>query len=107
MTFKSKAISYDVRANLFWFMVTVCAATVVIYFYALGTLAQETALRQSVEKQIAGKTLAVAELEFDYIALQNRITITDASRYGLREVRSSIYAARTVPGTLSYNVPTR
>lgn len=99
----TKAISYDSRATIFWFLVGVSVLFLFVYFYAINSIARSTALRQNLESQITDSAGRVGGLEFAYIELKNSVTSEVARSYGYKEVRSPLYVSRNANSGLTLN----
>lgn len=100
---KTKTISYETRAHFFWFMVGISVLSLFVYFYAINSIAQNTALRQNLEARVADAAGRVGGLEFSYIELRNSITFEMAKNYGFKEVRTPLYVTRHTSSTLTLN----
>lgn len=98
-----KAISYDSRANIFWFMVGLSILSLFVYFYAINSIARNTALRQNLEAQVVDAAGRIGTLEFAHIELRNKITSEVASAYGFKEVKKPLYVTRTTGSALTLN----
>lgn len=101
MSYKIKAISYEQRANFFWFMVCASILSLFIYFYSVSAMARNTAIRQNLEAQLADTGGRIGGLEFSYIELKNSITSELAHQYGFREIRNPLYVSRNAANSLT------
>ena len=101
---KTKAISYDTRANIFWFLLGASVLFLFVYFYAINSIAHTTAVRQNLEAQIADAAGKVGGLEFAYIEMKNSITSEVATSYGYKEAKKPLYVSRSSSaGVLTFN----
>lgn len=100
---KAKAISYDNRANIFWFIVSLSLLSLFVYFYAIHSIARSTAMRQNLEAQVVDAAGRIGTLEFAYIELKNNITSEVAESYGFKEARKPLYVSRTTGSALTLN----
>ncbi len=98
-----KAISLESRANFFWFLVGVSILSLFVYFYAVNSIAHNTALRQNLEAHVVDAAGRIGSLEFAYINAKNIITSEVAMSYGFKEARSPLYVSRTTGSALTLN----
>jgi len=100
---RTKALSIESRANFFWFLIGVSILSLLVYFYAINSIARNTALRQNLEAYVADAGGRIAGLEFAHIELKNAITAELAYSYGFEEVRTPLYVTRNSSTSLTLN----
>lgn len=98
-----KAISYEDRVSIFWTVAGVAIFSLFIYFYAVGAIARNTALRENLEAHLADAGSRIGELEFAKIKLENAVTAEVARQYGFKEVRAPLFVTRVDRSALTYN----
>ena len=96
-------ISYPHRARLFLVLATISALSLFVYIYAINATTRNTAIRQSLEREIASLSADLDSLEFTYIQLKNNVTIELAYSYGFKEVKDPLYISRVPETSLSFN----
>lgn len=100
---KTRTISYDHRARLFWILMMVSVLSLLAYIYAIHATARNIATRQNLERQMAKISTNLGSLEFSYIELKNSVTLELAYQHGFREVKSPLYVSRARTAPLSFN----
>ena len=103
----TRAISFDNRQRLFWFLIGVSVFSLVMYVYAINAAAHHIAVRQDLERQSAEISASLSSLEFTSIELRNAITIDTAREYGFAEVKEPLYVSRGASNSLTLNTVTR
>ena len=90
-----KNIGEAERKYLFLVLVSILAFSVLSYIYAINSIAKNTALRASLEEEVAEVGSEISKLEFEYIGLKNAVTLELALAYGLQE-KNPQYVSRNV-----------
>jgi hypothetical protein len=113
MTYKNGTIShtcrqagYDARARVFWFLTASLIALISLQIVAVGSTTKHVAARQELEKSVANMTARAGELEFNYIAMRNKVDMSVAKELGYQESSNPIYISRATTdslGTLTFN----
>lgn len=106
MTYKTQALSYERRAQIFWLMISIIVCLAGVYCYAAMAIAHHVAERQDLEREITTLTVEQGDLEFTYLALQNKIDLSMAYQYGFQEVSKPVYVSRvtdTSRGVLTFH----
>ncbi|MDO8590188.1 MAG: hypothetical protein Q7R69_02855 [bacterium] len=107
MIHKTKTISYDHRARVFWILVAISILSLFAYIYAIHATARNIATRQNLERQMAKISANLGSLEFDYIELKNNVSLELAYQHGFREAKKPLYVSRTSVTSLSFNTLSR
>lgn len=100
---KIKTISYEQRAAFFWFIVGVSVISLFVYFYAINSMARNTALRSNLEHYVADARDRIGTLEFAYIEAKNAITTDLAYSMGFKENRAPLYVSKNSSTALTLN----
>ncbi len=100
---KIKTISYDSRRYLFYILALMATASLVIYVYAVNSIARNVAVVENLEGEVAEMVVELSSLEFQYISLKNEITLQLAEQYGFKEARNPVYVSRSVGTALTWN----
>lgn len=100
---KVKAISYEDRERMFYFLCLAALASVIFYIYGINATARNVAQRGELEKRVEAVQAELATLEFQYIALKNSITLNRALSLGFQEVRNPLFVTRGETARLSFN----
>lgn len=99
----TRAISYDDRAKLFWFLAGAFLFALATYMYAVNATAHHVAERAALEREAANLSAEIATLEFQAIAMKNDISIEVARAYGFVEVEKPLYVSADKADSLSFN----
>jgi hypothetical protein len=98
-----RSISIDDRARAFWFLAGALIFALGAYVYAVNATAHHVAERASLEREATDLNAALADLEFQSIALKNDITLEVARAHGFEEVEQPLYVAKKSAASLSLN----
>jgi len=107
MILKTKTFSYDQRFRIFWSLIIILSACLLVYVVALNYTVRNTIVRQNLERQTVDLSARVGELEFSYIALKNKVSLSLAYERGFKEVISPVYIPRSTSRALSMNTVNR
>ena len=107
MTFKTRTISYDTRVRAFWFMLFVLMVSIVVYMVAVRATIGNTVARANLESSTNALVTQVGNLEFQYISMEDNVSLQLAYSKGFENVTSPIYISRASSQSLSMNVPNR
>ena len=101
MPYITTRLTFDLRARTFGVLAALLCASLVMYIYAVTVTVHNTARRQALEGQVASITTSLSELEFNSIALKNKIDLDLALAHGFSEVTSPTYVARSAGPALT------
>lgn len=104
MTFKTRTISYETRVRAFWLMLFVLLASVVVYMVAVRATIGNTIARSNLESTTNALVTQVGNMEFQYISLEDNISLQLAYSKGFENVTEPIYISRSSSQSLSMNV---
>jgi hypothetical protein len=104
---KIKTLSYDTRVKAFWTLAALSTISLVIYMVGVMLTIHHTVARQNLQDQVSTLTTEVSNLEFQYIALQNGLTLNLAYSRGFEDVTNPLYISRAAESSLSFNVQAR
>ena len=90
------------RRYIFLALVGIMFFSAITYIYAINSIAKNTALRASLEAQVAEISSDLSKLEFEYIGLKSEVTLKLAEQYGFTEKKNPQYVSRT-GSTLTFN----
>ncbi len=88
---------------LFWLLAMVITAFFILYMFLVNGAIQNVVAREEIENNLATLNAEVSELEFEYIALKNSITIQYAYERGFEEAENITFARRGAGSNLSFN----
>ena len=101
------SISLETKQKAFWFLVSVCLFSLVLYIYAINATAHHIAVRQHLEGEATAAATNLSSLEFAYIELSNAVTIDVAAKHGFTEVKKPLYVSRDSDDSLTLNTVKR
>ncbi len=101
--YRTKAISYDLRAKIFWTLAMLAIILSGTYIYAVSATIKNVAGRQEFERSLGSLTTRQSELEFAYIEAREGIVPSTARDEGFKSVGKVVYVSRSGPGALSLN----
>lgn len=96
-------IRYEDRVRAFWFLLSLCFIAFGFYVYAVSATAHNVAMRAELGREASNISAELATLEFQYIKLQNEVTLSKAQELGFAEVEAPLYATRGDYHTFSFN----
>jgi hypothetical protein len=105
--YKTKTLSFDAHVRLFWMLTFICVASLALYVYGINATVRNTVARQNIEAEIANISTQLGEMEFAYIGLKNKISLSVAYERGFQSVESPTFISRTPSRSLSLNVTSR
>jgi len=98
-----KILQFNNKKNIVWALIF----TVVVLFAFYGYLIKKTVLnvveRGRAEQALNTLGSKVGELEFQYIALKNKVNLDLAYTLGFKNVEKSAFISRKTPDILSLN----
>ena len=103
MTFKTKTISYDMRARAFWILAFIFCACLIVYVWAIRATISNTISRANLESTTSNLSAQVGEMEFTFIGLENNVSLQLAYDRGFQNVVTPIYISRSASHSLSMN----
>lgn len=95
MNLRSKIISIDFRAKVFWTLFPIFILSIGVYLYSVLATVEHTVIRERLVRESEELYDRVSELEFKSIALRNEVDLTKAKELGFTEVRNPIYISRS------------
>jgi hypothetical protein len=107
MTFKTRTISHDSRARIFWTLISIFCICLVTYVYAVRATINNTVTRASLESASANLVAQVGDMEFDLIGMQNNVSLQLAYARGFQDVNQPTYISRSASHSLSMNVTSK
>lgn len=96
-------IRHEDRVRAFWFLASLCFVAFGFYVYAVSATAHNVAMRAELEREASNISAELATLEFQYIKLQNEVTLSRALELGFTEVETPLYATRGDYHSFSFN----
>lgn len=102
---RTRSLSYDDRARVFWFLTSAVFFSLIVYVYAVNATAHHVAERAALEREASDLGASLADLEFQSIALKSDVTLEVARSYGFEEVKEPLYVAQKSGAALSFNTP--
>ncbi|MEX2010306.1 MAG: hypothetical protein WD874_00680 [Parcubacteria group bacterium] len=103
MTYSTKTISLDTRVRFFWTLLISVFLISGFYMYSVSATAMNTASRKQLEEERAILATKISEMEFQYIALKNDVSIEVAFEHGFKEVIAPRYVSRSSSNSLTLN----
>ena len=82
------------KKHIFWLSLVLLVAVSFVYAYFLNQTVVLIVLRERMEEEIISKTAHIGELEFSYIALQNKLDLEQAYAMEFTEAPSATFIAR-------------
>lgn len=90
---------------LVWLLALSVVSSFILYMFLVNGAVLNVVAREEVENDLATINSRVSELEFEYIALKNSITIQYAYDRGFKDVSEIAFVERTPSSNLSLNIP--
>ncbi len=103
MNFKTKTLSYEDRARIFWSLIIVSCLCLIVYVVAVNYTVRNTVARQTLEVEEANRAALIGDLEFSYIAMKNKVSLDLAYSRGFKEVKSPTYISQSASRVLTFN----
>ncbi|MBI2086601.1 MAG: hypothetical protein HYT69_00260 [Candidatus Zambryskibacteria bacterium] len=94
---------YESRERAFWFLISVSLLSLALYTYAINATAHHIAVRENLEREVAGLAAELGTLEFASISLRNAVTMERAIELGFHEVGEPLFVSRTPNISLTLN----
>lgn len=101
--YKTKTISYDNRVRIFWSLIFLSILSLVVYIYGVNATVRNTVARQNLESEALSISTHLGEMEFSYIGLTNKVSLTVAYERGYKDVSAPVYISRNQNAGLSIN----
>lgn len=100
---KTKIISIKENSMTFYFLLAGIVFFCAFYFYCIDLTVRNGISHNDIEAELSELENRLSELEYQYIALQNSVTIESAGSLGLVEPAEKIFIAKSSSGQLSLN----
>lgn len=94
MSIKSKAIAVSEERATYWLLVVAIVSSFVIYSILVNKTIHNVVGRQELDIEMSALTSRLSELEFEYISMQNELTIDKAYALGFKEVSAPKFVSR-------------
>ena len=91
---KAKILNIHKNKVIFLAMLLVSALSVVVYIYAVTRTVHNIVNRQSIETELSKLSTNISELEFQYIAIKNGVTIDFAKSLGFQLSNRTVFVTR-------------
>lgn len=95
MIARTKTISYEARTKILLTFALVSALSVGIYVYAVFATVYHAVAKENLSRERGELSVRVSELEYQDIALRNKVDLGTALARGFFEVTSPLYVSRT------------
>lgn len=96
-------IKIPYKKAAFWSLIGVIIASAVLYVVFVTQTINNVVERKQLESEISSLSIAVSEMEFQYISYKNDITLEKAYDLGFKESPETHFASRGTRG-LSVNI---
>ena len=93
-----KILQLNTEKNIFWTLVGILAICAIFYMYSINVTIRNVVARQNLQNNVTTETLAIGNDEFQYINLQNKITLPLAYSLGFQDVKEKTYISRSTVG---------
>jgi sensor domain CHASE-containing protein len=85
----------ELQQKLFWIGSGLLVILAVFYCFSINTIVFEIAERKDTEANMHSLKSDIAEMELQYVALQNTVTLASAAPLGLSQVEHPIFISAT------------
>lgn len=95
---KTRIIAIKNNPLTFYALLGAIVFSAVFYIYCVNSAVRNAVARGAAESRLAALQTAVSELEYKYMAFENKLTLESAEALGLFEPTDKIFISRNSPG---------